>query len=312
LVVIGHGVDWQTFAPLVYSETGPDHRASRRLARELLFPDRPELHDAFIVLNANRNTGRKRLDLTLAGFAEFSRGRGDDVWLYLHAGMRDFGCDLRREARRLGIEERVLVTHVGNEHPRVSDARLRLIYNACDVGVNTSSGEGWGLPAFEHAATGAAQIMPRHGSCEQLWGDAATLLETVALPPTAHTLFTPNLIAPADLAAALARLHDDKDFLEASSVRAYRRATSPELSWDAIADQWDRLFWELVPTATPRPGHAPPAATATRIDSDPTRRRPDHVARERLGPGGRPASRLDPGRDSRLLDAGTHGRRQTG
>jgi glycosyltransferase involved in cell wall biosynthesis len=248
LEVIGHGIDRHNFSPLVCDETGPNRRASRQQARAMLFPDRPELRDAFIVLNANRNTGRKRLDLTIAGFAEFARGRGDDIWLYLHAGMRDFGCDVRAVAQRLGIADRLLVTHEADEHPDLSDARLRLIYNACDVGVNTSTGEGWGLPAFEHAATCAAQIMPRHGTCQHLWGDAATLLDPVAEERAESGLFTHRLIAPADVSAALERLHDD-EVLERDSRRAYELVASPEFDWDVVARQWDRLFRMLLDNA---------------------------------------------------------------
>ena len=60
--VIPHGVDTQVFFPL-----------NRQHARQALFPDRPELQDAFIVLNANRNVLRKRVDLTIEGFASFAQ-----------------------------------------------------------------------------------------------------------------------------------------------------------------------------------------------------------------------------------------------
>lgn len=40
-------------------------------ARARLFPDRPELAHGFVVLNANRNTRRKRIDITLQAFAPF-------------------------------------------------------------------------------------------------------------------------------------------------------------------------------------------------------------------------------------------------
>jgi glycosyltransferase involved in cell wall biosynthesis len=266
LAVIGHGVDRQTFSPLVLDGAGPDRRASRRQARATLFPDRPDLGEAFVVLNANQNTGRKRLDLTLAGFAQFARGRGDDdAWLYLHAGMRDFGCDVRAEARRLGIADRLLLTHERDGHPQLADERLRLVYNACDVGVNTSTGEGWGLVAFEHAVTCAAQVMPRHGTCHCLWGDAATLLAPVAAARGEYDLFTHRLVAPADLADALVRLRDE-EVLERESRKAYARATAPEFAWDAIAQQWDRLFRMLLDSAM----HSPRLGATGKVEQQST------------------------------------------
>ncbi|HKP91470.1 MAG TPA: glycosyltransferase, partial [Thermoleophilaceae bacterium] len=147
---------------------------------------------AFVVLNANRNIRRKRLDLTLRGFAEFARDRPDAV-LYLHSGPADRGYDLTGLARELGIAERMVVTPHEGRRPRVSDERLNLVYNACDVGLNTADAEGFGLVAFEHAATGAAQVVPDHGPCAELWDGNA--------------LLTAN--EPGAVAAALGRLYDD-------------------------------------------------------------------------------------------------------
>src|SRR5262249_11237619 len=59
LAVAGHGVDTSSFFPL------PDRSAAKRL----LFPDRLDLQKGFLVLNANRAYYRKRLDLTVEGFA---------------------------------------------------------------------------------------------------------------------------------------------------------------------------------------------------------------------------------------------------
>jgi glycosyltransferase involved in cell wall biosynthesis len=217
--VIPHGVDRERFFPL------PD-------VRMRLFPDRPELADAFIVLNANRNQTRKRVDLTLRGFSLFARER-PDAWLYLHMGMRDLGCDVPALAAELGIVDRLLVTTDGPSPPRVSDERLNLIYNACDVGLNTATAEGWGLVSFEHAATGAAQVVPGHGACEELWREHGLLLPTVADERGRHT------VTPEGVADALGALHDDATLRTSWAERAHAYATSERFGWDAIARQWE-------------------------------------------------------------------------
>ena len=51
------------------------HELSRTDARRRLWPDEPDWHDAFIVLNANRPMPRKRIDLTIQGFAQFARDK---------------------------------------------------------------------------------------------------------------------------------------------------------------------------------------------------------------------------------------------
>jgi hypothetical protein len=56
-------------------------------------------------------------------------------------------------------------------------ARLaRDMGNACDVGINRAMGEGWGLASFEHAAAGAAQVVPNHTACSEIWRERAELI----------------------------------------------------------------------------------------------------------------------------------------
>ncbi len=141
LSVIPHGVDTGVFHPSGGGPGAAGWPPDRRSARARAFPGRPGLRDAFIVLNANRNQRRKRLDLTLQGFAEFARGKPADVFLCLHAGTTDDGWDLRDLARELRVPDRVLFTSDSPGLPEFDDSRLRDIYTACDVGVNTSDEE---------------------------------------------------------------------------------------------------------------------------------------------------------------------------
>jgi glycosyltransferase involved in cell wall biosynthesis len=233
--VIPHGVDRALFAPLVPG----DFAASRPETRRRLFPDRPELERAFIVLNANRNQRRKRVDLTMRGFALLARDR-PDAWLYLHMGMLDLGWDVPSLATELGIADRLLVTTEGASRPRVPDAELNLIYNACDVGLNTAAAEGWGLVSFEHAATGAAQVVPDRGACAELWRDHGLLVPT--LPDERGR----EIVTVEGVAAALGRLHDGASLRAVWAGRAYGLARSERCGWDAIARQWETELLRLL------------------------------------------------------------------
>lgn len=68
--VVGHGVDARIFHPLPETGEPGDNLAARmRLAQQLFDLDQP----AWVVLNASRPDPRKRIDLTLEGFARFAR-----------------------------------------------------------------------------------------------------------------------------------------------------------------------------------------------------------------------------------------------
>lgn len=229
--VMPHGVDFRRFHPL------PAGR--RALARQALGLGGP---GDFLVLNANRNRPRKRLDLTLQGFALFAAGKPEGVRLCLHTERRGFGSDLQKQAEALGIAGRVLFTGEGSAHPGIGDDRLNLLYNACDVGINTADSEGWGLVSFEHAATGAAQIVPDHSVFRELWQGAASLVETRVTLRARDGEPLERRVTPEGIAAALEALYMDREHRRAMSEAAYRSATRPGYSWSRIAARWDRLF----------------------------------------------------------------------
>lgn len=243
--VVAHGVDTAIFRPMAPDGIDAAWSSGRRQAIRTLFGDDPEMEDAFIVLNANRNQPRKRIDLTIEGFARFASGKPANVKLHLHMGVEDAGWNVMRLARRLGIDERLILTTDGDNLPSVPLAQLNAIYNAAAVGINTAIGEGWGLVSFEHAATGAAQIVPRHSACAELWEGAALMLEPAMRLTTPGVLTHGWFVSPEAVAEALQRLYDDPDLLRRMSLAAYRNATRQEYDWSRIAMAWRRMFRTL-------------------------------------------------------------------
>ena len=129
--------------------------ARRIKARRAMRLDDEDHLEAFIVLNANRNMPRKRIDITMQGFAQFAKDKPANVKLYLHMAAEDSGWNVLILAKRYGIYDRLIMTQADNSRPQFSDEQLNLLYNACDVGITTTTGEGWGMVSFEHAATRA-------------------------------------------------------------------------------------------------------------------------------------------------------------
>jgi len=231
--VVPHGVDTRLFHPI----EGGRAEARRRMGID---------QDLFVVLNANRNMPRKCIDVTMHAFARFAAGKPPNVRLWLHMGVEDRGWNVVILARRLGIEDRLMLTTAELTHPAASDQELNLLYNACDVGVNTASGEAWGLVNFEHAATGAAQVVPDHTAQSELWRGSAELVPPVYTSVNTTILNSAHHLAPGDVAAALERLYSDPAHRARMAAAAFANATRPEYAWDAVAAQWRRILLALV------------------------------------------------------------------
>jgi D-inositol-3-phosphate glycosyltransferase len=245
--IIPHGVDHKKFYPIF---------SSREEAKKVLFKgfeDRitpPE--ESFIVLNANRNQPRKRLDITMEGFAKFAKDKPPGVKLYMHCGVVDASMDIVKLAARFEISERLIISSVTRGIMSVPDERLNLIYNACDVGINTSVGEGWGLTNVEHAMTGAAQIVPNHSACRELFWDCGYLIP-VSLPYTLdHTMTVGGLVSSDSVAAVLEAAYSNPSQRERLAFRALNKFGNPEYTWENISARWKAVFEEVL--------NAPPLA----------------------------------------------------
>jgi glycosyltransferase involved in cell wall biosynthesis len=250
VVDLPHGLDASRFhaAPeLLASGFDP---AGRRAARQAVFGERPTWLDPFVVLNPSRPASRKRIDLTLEAFAEFARDKPADVMLCLHQAIRGEPEAAQRDRRidELGIGHRVLLDPVG---PGVaSDQRLNTLYNACDVGLTTTMGEGWGLVAFEHAAAGGAQVMPRHSACGELWQGAALLVEPARFYVPTFSPLRMGEVSPVSVAQALDDLYRDRARLRSLARAGWERARSPALDWQTIGAAWRELFASQLKTAS--------------------------------------------------------------
>lgn len=201
--------------------------------------------ESFIFLNANRNQPRKRLDITMEAFKLFAEGK-DDVLLHMHCGVRDAHIDVAKLARRLGIDNKLILTNLNGGVQTIPDAALNDIYNASDVGLNTSMGEGWGLTSIEHAMTGAPQIVPSHSACAEIFLDCGLLVPPVTNFTFDNSMTVGKLVSPQGVADKMELLYTDKALYEKLSTRSLVKFSDGMYSWKTIARQWDKVFKEVV------------------------------------------------------------------
>lgn len=139
--------------------------------------------DKFIIINANRNQPRKDLPTTIFAFIELKKTWdvktfGKEPFLYIHAHPKDpLGHDLRALLMQTELveDEDYMLLPKRLEGQMATTEELNLIYNACDLYVTTTLGEGWGLTITESMAVGLPIIAPNTTSITEISGNGTRL-----------------------------------------------------------------------------------------------------------------------------------------
>lgn len=144
--------------------------------------------DAFIILNLNRNQPRKRWDHTMMAFANvverhYKLKDARPIRLMIGTAVKGFWnlldiYDNELKRRNIPLEiGREYISSIDNPQ-QLTDRSINIIYNICDIGINTCEGEGFGLCQFEHLAIGCPQIVANIGGFKEFINDAnSTLIE---------------------------------------------------------------------------------------------------------------------------------------
>lgn len=221
---VGHGTDFTKFFPLDQAEC----------RKELGVPQ-----DVFIVFNGNRNQPRKRIDLTIKGFVKFAKDR-PDARLWLNMGRKDLGWDLvplfKRVARDEGYDptgKLILTSPDFSTHNCLPIEKLNKVYNACDIGVNTCIGEGWGLVNTEHAATGVAQLVPDHTSLKEIFCDIPRIACHGSETDRNYGLER-MLPEPESMAHLLGNYYENRQLLKTTGEWCYKRIHEKPFTWPFI------------------------------------------------------------------------------
>jgi D-inositol-3-phosphate glycosyltransferase len=227
--VIPHGIDAELFSP--------GDQATARAA--IGMPS--VMRGGFVVLNVNRNQPRKRLDLTIAHFAEWVRTRGvTDAWLHLHCAEKDVGWRVRDLARYYRIHERLILTSPDMTWRRgIPDDQLVNVYRAANVQVTTTLGEGWGLTTMEGMACGIPQIVPEWSALAEWTVGAAWHVRCSAyeaFPGSQNTIG--GIIDREGFVAALDQMYESSDVRAEFSESARRHVTAPSFTWKSVAAQF--------------------------------------------------------------------------
>lgn len=232
--IVPHGVNTADFYPQKDAE-------KIKLFRKLYFG---LTEDRFIVTNVNRNQPRKDIPNTIFGFIEAKQTWPDHLpkpFLYLHMNSDDpLGWKLKQILDQTDLKEGVdyMLTPKDVENHDTSIENLNMIYNASDVYISTTVGEGWGCPVHEAMATKTPVICTNYSSLPEMcgYGDRAFMLET--LYPCCNQVdsiirFQTDLYEVAEKIKYVAENREEA--LEKAEL-AYKWAVS--LDWSIVSKLW--------------------------------------------------------------------------
>jgi glycosyltransferase involved in cell wall biosynthesis len=152
--------------------------------------------ESILIVNANRNSQRKRHDLAIMGFVELLvRNPTKPYYMMIVTGLNpqhgsyyDAGRIYQTELERQGLKKEdylKCLMLVDTSKTPLSDSEINDIYNASDIGINLSDGEGFGLCQIEHLYTGAPQIVTDIGTYRSFMDDKVCTF----IPPVDRTYF---------------------------------------------------------------------------------------------------------------------------
>jgi hypothetical protein len=159
------------------------------------------------------------------------------------------GYDIAQLAEFFGITDRMIYT-VKNLDPAhgVSTSVLNAVYNAADVRVSTSGGEGWGLCTMESMATRTANMVVNTAALSEWARGGVHYIEPSDIPyVTTNGLNT--IHAQASIQSyidGLEKMYTDSLYREYIAESGYALVTQSNFLWDTVAAQFNAVFHNII------------------------------------------------------------------
>ena len=198
-----------------------------------------------VMVSANKGwPSRKGFEETLEAFKRVLPRLPERSFLYIHADYTKAtqGGDLAGLVKAMGLQDKVRFPNryklwIGGYDPNY----MALMYNAADVFLSPSKGEGFGIPIIEAQACGAPVVVTDFTSMPELvrWGRCIpvdrkqyTYMDSFQAYPCVHSLADAILELWQEHSAMTPAELDDKRRETAAAIHS-------EYSWDSlVAGQW--------------------------------------------------------------------------
>jgi glycosyltransferase involved in cell wall biosynthesis len=119
------------------------------------------------------------------------------------------------------------------------DDEINMFYNAADVGISTSDGEGWGLCQFEQMGVGVPQVVPDIGGYKEFCTP-----DNSSLVKPSHRYYLPTTFSPVGGEAMACNPHDvclamEEYVLNSSKREAHGKAAKEKVmtyTWESCCE----------------------------------------------------------------------------
>ena len=139
-----------------------------------------DIKNTFIGTIIGQNHDRKNIPMALDVFSEFAKDK-KDVFLFLATDpINQFGNDIFTIIKKNNLVNKVAVVKNVNYFDGVKDPQINLLYNMATVIINTSIGEGLGLPLLEAQAASCLPICTNYAAGAEIVGDRGKLIDIAA------------------------------------------------------------------------------------------------------------------------------------
>lgn len=205
------------------------------------------LQGKYVVGVVQRMQGRKMPDRLIKSFAMFCKNKPDAV-LLIHSDPRDVAApfDIVELINRYKINNRVVFTGMtffnGFDYKQMNE-----VYNACNIFLLTTSGEGFGIPTLEAMACEIPVVVTDYTTTQELLIEDGQcgLPVKLASELTGSWNVERAIMDDDDCVEQLNKLYNDRELGEKLGKIGREKALKL-YTWDKIGEDWCKLVEELV------------------------------------------------------------------
>lgn len=248
--LVYHGVDTDLFWPVsperpITTSSGVTLTTKAECKAAFNYPE-----DSFLVLRVDSNSGRKDFPRTWKALLPVMK-RHADILVHFHCAALDAqsGIDMRAMfSRDEETRTRFFLPDNFNTYEGWPQEDMNALYNAADLFVSTSRGEGFGLTLAEAASCGVPIVAQNVSAIPEVVGPGGVLIEPKGLitVPSGQDLWLADVTAFSKTIEGL-YLNDGKRRELGDAGRAYVEAT---FSWDFAAARFNEYVEALAASTT--------------------------------------------------------------